>query len=55
MKYIFVIALGLTIGYAWGYTEARDGKPSLMARALDKFGVEKVRDASARREADLTP
>ena len=55
MKYILVIAFGLTVGYAWGYTEARDGKPSLMARALDKFGVQKVKDAADRREADLTP
>lgn len=55
MKYVLVLVLGLAIGYAWGYGEARDGKSSLMTRALDKFGVEKVRDASAKRESQLEP
>jgi hypothetical protein len=55
MKYVLILVFGLGIGYAWGYTEARDGKASLMTRALDKFGVEKVRDASAKREAELEP
>ena len=55
MKFLLAVLVGLGIGYAWGYTEARDGKKSLMTRALDKFGVEQVRDASAKRESALEP
>jgi hypothetical protein len=53
MKYVFVLLVGLGIGYAWGYGEARDGKPSLATRALQKFGVEKVRDANEKRGSQL--
>lgn len=53
MKYILAVLVGVFLGYAWGYSEARDGKPSLMKRGLEKFGVEKVRDASARRDEQL--
>ena len=47
------LLLGAIIGYAWGFGDAKEGKPSVMARALDRFGVSQVKDARATREREV--
>jgi hypothetical protein len=42
--------IGLTAGYCWGYDEGEVGKPTIAERALDRFGVSKVKEAQDARE-----
>jgi hypothetical protein len=44
-KTLVVLLLGLAMGYHWGYDEGWAGKPSIVARSLDRFGTSKVRAA----------
>ena len=46
MKFLVALLLGLAMGYHWGYDEGWAGKPSIVARSLDRFGTSKVRAAS---------
>ena len=45
MKFVVARLLGLAMGYHWGYDEGWAGKPSIVARSLDRFGTSKVRAA----------
>jgi hypothetical protein len=45
MKFRVALLLGLAMGYHWGYDEGWAGKPSIVARSLDRFGTSKVRAA----------
>lgn len=45
MKFLVALLLGLAMGYHWGYDEGWAGKPSIVARSLDRFGTSKVRAA----------
>jgi len=45
MKFLVALLLGLAMGYHWGYDEGWAGKPSVVARSLDRFGTSKVRAA----------
>jgi len=44
-KTLVALLLGLAMGYHWGYDEGWNGKPSVVARTLDRFGTSKVRAA----------
>jgi len=46
-RLIVVLLVGLAVGYRWGYGDGTGGKPSVMARTLDRFGAERVRAAQA--------
>ncbi|HXT16943.1 MAG TPA: hypothetical protein VN706_14985 [Gemmatimonadaceae bacterium] len=39
------LILGVAMGYHWGFDEGSAGKPSIVARALDKFGASKIQEA----------
>ena len=45
MKFVIALLLGLAMGYHWGYDEGWAGKPSIVARSLNRFGTAKVRAA----------
>lgn len=37
-KLIFILLLGISIGYAYGYSDAKNKKPTVLARAVAKVG-----------------
>jgi hypothetical protein len=49
-KAVVALLIGLAMGYRWGYGDGTGKRPSVAARALDRFGVSKLRDAQATRE-----
>jgi hypothetical protein len=49
-RVIASLILGLALGYEWGYREGNDGKPPIIARALDRFGASKIRAAQEARD-----
>lgn len=49
-RVIVAIALGIAVGYYWGFGEGSDGRPSIVSRTLDRFGASKVRAAQAAQE-----
>jgi hypothetical protein len=49
-KLILGALIGIAVGYSCGYDDAESGVPPITTRALDKFGVSKVRDAQTARE-----
>jgi hypothetical protein len=51
--FLFALLLGAAAGYTWGYKDASAGRPSITKRAVNHFGVEKVRTASDGREEAL--
>ena len=50
-RLIVALMLGLAMGYNWGYDDGNDGKPSVVARTLDKFGTSKIKEAQAAQDA----
>ena len=50
-RLIVALMLGLAMGYNWGYDDGNDGKPSVVARTLEKFGTTKIKDAQAAQDA----
>jgi hypothetical protein len=44
------LLLGLAAGYTVGYQDAESGRATVAARALDRFGVSKVKSAQEARE-----
>lgn len=50
-RLIVALILGLAMGYNWGYDDGNDGKPSVVARTLDKFGTSKIKEAQAAQDA----
>ena len=54
--FVLALLLGLVLGYAWGFGDAKAGKSSIAVRMLDKFGVSQVKDAgeARRREVEST-
>jgi hypothetical protein len=56
-RVILALIIGLAMGYHWGYDEGVDGKPSIMARALEHFGATRIKaaqDAQNKRVEDAT-
>jgi hypothetical protein len=49
-RLILALIVGVALGYRWGYREGTDGKPSIVARTLDRFGTSKLKDAQDARE-----
>ena len=49
-RLILALIVGVALGYHWGYGEGTDGKPSIAARTLDRFGTSKMKDAQESRE-----
>jgi hypothetical protein len=49
-KLLVVLIIGLAMGYRWGYDEGSTGKPSIVARTLDHFGMSKIKAAQEARE-----
>lgn len=49
-RVIAALLFGLAIGYKYGYGDGNDGRESVFARALDKFGASKLRAAQADRD-----
>jgi hypothetical protein len=49
-RFVVALIVGLIMGYTWGYGEGSDGKPSIVARTLDRFGTSKVKAAQEARE-----
>ena len=49
-RMIAALIAGLALGYSWGYGEGTDGKPSVLARSLDKFGASKMKEHQSARE-----
>jgi hypothetical protein len=52
-KAIAALLLGACIGYYWGYGEGFDRRPSVVARALDRFGASKLKRDKDTRERNL--
>ena len=51
MRRVFLaLIVGVALGYSWGYGEGNEGRPSIVARTMDRFGASKVRDAQDARE-----
>jgi hypothetical protein len=50
IKLVVALLIGLAAGYAVGYTDSQAGKPSIMARALDKFGASRMKNAELERQ-----
>jgi hypothetical protein len=44
------VIVALALGYSWGYSEAAAGKPTIVARTLDRFGTSKIKAAQDARE-----
>lgn len=42
-RLIIALILGLAMGYNWGYDDSTAGKPAVLARVLDHFGVSKLK------------
>lgn len=49
-RFTLALIVGLIVGYSWGYGEGSDGKPSIVARTLDRFGSSKIKAAQEARE-----
>jgi hypothetical protein len=49
-RVIFALILGAAAGYRFGYGDGTEGRPSIMARTLDRFGTSKVKAAQDARE-----
>ena len=49
-KALVALLLGLAMGYHWGYDEGSGGKPSIVARTLDRFGTSKIKAAQEANE-----
>jgi hypothetical protein len=47
---IVALIVGLALGYYYGYDDGNDGRPSIAARTLDRFGASKVKAAQEARE-----
>jgi hypothetical protein len=45
--YLFILLVGLALGYAWGFRDAHAGRPSVAVRAVNSLGVDRVRRANA--------
>jgi hypothetical protein len=50
-KLIICLMLGLIGGYVWGYTEGHNRMDNVAVRALNKFGVAKIKAAENSRQA----
>lgn len=49
-RVIVAVIIGLAMGYRWGYDEGSGGKPSVVARTLDRFGTSKIKAAQEEHE-----
>jgi hypothetical protein len=49
-RVIVALIIGAAMGYHWGYDEGSDGKPSIVARTLDRFGTSKIKAAQEEHE-----
>jgi hypothetical protein len=49
-RVILALLVGLAMGYGWGYGDGNDGKPTIVARTLDRFGTSKIKAAQDARE-----
>ena len=49
-RVILALVIGVAVGYKWGFGDGTDGRPSIVVRALDKFGTSKVRAAQQARD-----
>ena len=49
-RVLLALIVGVALGYSWGYGEGTDGRPSIVARTMDRFGASKLRDAQDARE-----
>lgn len=50
VKLAIVFVFGLGIGYTYGYRQGDAGAPSIMQKAMQRFGVDKVKERQERRE-----
>jgi hypothetical protein len=50
VRVIVALLIGLTLGYKMGYGDGEAGKPTVVARTLDKFGTSKVKAAQEAQE-----
>ncbi|HVX38862.1 MAG TPA: hypothetical protein VHB25_04740 [Gemmatimonadaceae bacterium] len=50
-RLIIALLLGLAMGYNWGYDDGNNGKESVVARTLEKFGTTKIKEAQAAQDA----
>jgi hypothetical protein len=50
-KLIVCLLMGVIGGYVWGYTEGHARKDNVAIRALNSFGVAKIRAAENTRQA----
>ena len=44
-KMIVALIIGLAFGYHMGYDDGNDGRPSIAARTLNRFGTSKIKAA----------
>jgi hypothetical protein len=44
-RLIIGLILGLAMGYHWGYDEGSQGKDSVVAQTLERFGTSKIKAA----------
>ena len=49
-RLVIGVIVALALGYSWGYDEGAAGKPTIVARTLERFGTSKIRDAQDARE-----
>jgi hypothetical protein len=47
---LVALIVGLALGYSLGYGDGHDGRPTVVARALDHFGTSKVKAAQEAQE-----
>ena len=46
-RLIAVLIIGLGVGYKFGFSDGQEGRESIAARTLDRFGTSKLRKAQA--------
>lgn len=44
-RLIVAIIVGFALGYSMGYGDGNDGRPTIVNRALERFGTSKVKAA----------
>lgn len=52
-RVIFALAVGVAMGYNWGYGEGTAGTPSIVSRTLERFGTSKVKSAQDARNKKI--
>jgi hypothetical protein len=52
-RVIAALIVGLAVGYKMGYGDGTDGRSSIVARTVDRFGASKIKTAEREREKKM--